>query len=196
MTRELAQKAVVLYEKQDRREKRRLLDVVCSNSQWRDGRLLPTYRKPFDLLASTNMTYTKTEAASPMESGFCPIGSLNPLKDRTFRIAFRLTDGEAAYRKKTKPSRRYRNPIILAQEWQKVSEMGDCRSLADLARKLGVSRARVTQVLRLLRLTPEVLQKIVALGDPLPSPVVTERVLRSIVNLPREQQTQWSQKYL
>src|SRR5262249_49379732 len=32
---ELAQKAVMLYEKQDMREKRRLLDFVCSNSQWR-----------------------------------------------------------------------------------------------------------------------------------------------------------------
>ena len=70
---ELAQKAVVLYEKQDMREKRRLLDFVCSNSQWRDGRLIPTYRKPFDLLASTNMAYTKTKAASPRENGFCPV---------------------------------------------------------------------------------------------------------------------------
>ena len=32
---ELAQKAVVLYEKQDMQEKRRLLDFVCSNSQWK-----------------------------------------------------------------------------------------------------------------------------------------------------------------
>src|SRR5215831_13230162 len=70
---ELAQKAVVLYEKQDMREKRRLLNFVCSNSQWRDGILIPTYRKPFDLLAATKMAYTKTKAASPVENGFCPI---------------------------------------------------------------------------------------------------------------------------
>jgi site-specific DNA recombinase len=69
---ELAQKAVVLSEKQDMREKRRLLDFVCSNAQWRDGRLIPTYRKPFDLLASTNLAYTKTRAASPVENGSCP----------------------------------------------------------------------------------------------------------------------------
>jgi site-specific DNA recombinase len=50
-----------------------LLDFVCSNSQWRDGKLIPTYRKPFDLLASTNLAYTKTKAASPVENGFCPI---------------------------------------------------------------------------------------------------------------------------
>jgi site-specific DNA recombinase len=70
---ELAQKAVVLYEKQEMREKQRLLNFVCSNSQWRDGKLTPTYRRPFDLLASTNMAHTKTEAASSVENGFCPI---------------------------------------------------------------------------------------------------------------------------
>lgn len=51
-----------------------------------------------------------------------------------------------------------------------------------------MSRARVTQVLRVLRLTPEVLQELAALGDPLPSSVVTERKLRPIVNLPAEEQ--------
>lgn len=44
---------------------------------------------------------------------------------------------------------------------------GECASRADLARKLGVSRARVTQVLGLLELKPEVVE---ALGDPLSTP--------------------------
>jgi hypothetical protein len=43
-------------------------------------------------------------------------------------------------------------------------------------------------VLRLLRLAPEVLKAIAALGDPLPSPIVTERRLRPLVNLPQEEQ--------
>ena len=43
---------------------------------------------------------------------------------------------------------------------------GECASRADLARKLGVSRARVTQVLKLLGLAPEVLGTIAARGDP------------------------------
>ena len=84
----------------------------------------------------------------------------------------------------------YRNPIYLAREWQKALEDGDCPSKAALARELGVSRARVTQVLRLLRLDPEVLDAISALGDPLPSPIVTERRLRPIVDLPPEEQRQ------
>ena len=70
---ELAQKAVVLYEKREMQEKQRLRDFVCSNSQRRDGRLIPTYRKPFDLLASINMAHTKTKATSRAESSLCPI---------------------------------------------------------------------------------------------------------------------------
>jgi site-specific DNA recombinase len=70
---ELAQKAVVLYEKQDMQEKRRLLDFVCSKSQWRDRKLILTYHKPFDLPASTKIAYTKTKAASPVENGFCTV---------------------------------------------------------------------------------------------------------------------------
>ena len=65
---------------------------------------------------------------------------------------------------------------------------GGCASRADLARKLGVSRARVTQVLGLLDLTPEVLDTIVALGDPLPNPIVTERGLRSILKRSAKEQ--------
>ena len=125
------------------------------------------------------------------KAAFVRYGSLNTLKDRTFRIAFRLTDGEAAYRKKTKPSRRYRNPLILAHEWQKALEDGDYASPAALARKLGFSRARVTQVLHLLSLTPEVQQQLMALGDPLSSPLITERKLRPVVYLSPEEQQYW-----
>jgi len=84
----------------------------------------------------------------------------------------------------------YRNPIVLAREWQEALKNGDCASKAVLARKLGVSRARVTQVLRLLSLDPEVLATIARLGDPLPSRIVTERRLRPIVGLPPKEQRQ------
>jgi len=89
---------------------------------------------------------------------------------------------------KPKPSRLYRNPIAFAQEWERALGNGDCSSPAELARKLGVSRARVTQVLRVLKLAPEVLEALAALGDPLASPIVTERSLRPIVNLPAGEQ--------
>ena len=87
-------------------------------------------------------------------------------------------------------SRLYRNPIALAYEWHGVLATGQHTSRADFARKLGVSRARVTQVLGLLALAPALVQALVALGDPLPKPVVTERSLRSILKLPINEQKQ------
>jgi len=59
---------------------------------------------------------------------------------------------------------------------------------ANLARRLGISRARISQVLRLLDLTPEAVETIAALGDPLPMPIVTERSLRVLIGLPIDDQ--------
>ncbi len=87
-----------------------------------------------------------------------------------------------------KPIRTYRNPIFLAREWKKALETRKYPSQAALARELGVSRVRVIQVLRLLRLAPEILEKVADLGDPLTSPIVTERKLRPIVNLSEQAQ--------
>ncbi len=75
-------------------------------------------------------------------------------------------------------------------------ENGLPSSQADLARKLGISRARVTQVLRLLRLNPDLLQTVASLGDPLRLPIVTERRLRPIVNLPPREQMEKVQAVL
>jgi hypothetical protein len=51
-----------------------------------------------------------------------------------------------------------------------------------------MTRARVTQVLGLLELTPEIVDALAALGDPLPKPIVTERGLRSLLNQPATEQ--------
>ena len=43
-----------LFEKQQAAEKRRLLDFVVSNSVWREGRIVPVWRQPFDMIAVAN----------------------------------------------------------------------------------------------------------------------------------------------
>ena len=55
----------------------------------------------------------------------------------------------------------YRNPILLTRDWQGALENGGCFSASALARRVGLSRARVSQVLKLLTLAPEA-QKILA----------------------------------
>ena len=56
-------------------------------------------------------------------------------------------------------------------------EMEDL-SRAELARRLGLSRARVTQMLNLLMLPPELIQEIEEMGDYWSKQLVTERQLR------------------
>lgn len=64
-----------------------------------------------------------------------------------------------------------------------MEERGESR--ADLARRLGVSRARVTQVLSVLDLAPEALE----LLERSPGPaLVSERGLRRLRALPSESQ--------
>ena len=62
---ELAQRAVMLYERQKAQEKRRIINFVCSNSVWNDGRLHPNYRQPFDMLTETNLAYQKNKVVFP-----------------------------------------------------------------------------------------------------------------------------------
>ena len=66
---ELAQRAVVLYEKQTELEKRRIINFVCSNSIWKDGRLHANYRQPFDILVENNLAHKKEMASFPKKKG-------------------------------------------------------------------------------------------------------------------------------
>jgi len=81
-----------------------------------------------------------------------------------------------------------RNPIALAQAWQCLLASRECPSQADRARTLGVSRARVTQILGLLELAPGVVTTLTELGAPLPGPLISERRLRPLLKLPVEEQ--------
>ena len=51
----------------------RLLEFVFSNSTWKNGCLTPNYRKPFDMLAVTNVAYKKEKAASPSKDDLLAI---------------------------------------------------------------------------------------------------------------------------
>jgi hypothetical protein len=91
-------------------------------------------------------------------------------------------------RKIVKSQQTYRNPINLAKEYKEVIKSGQARNEADLARNIGVPRVTVNQFISLLKLTPEVIQAIENIGDPMPKRYITKRRLRSIVKLPREKQ--------
>ena len=67
-------------------------------------------------------------------------------------------------------------------------DSGEARNQAELARIKDISKARVTQILRLLKLDSLSIQELEKLGDPLKSKIITERILRPYVNKsPQEQ---------
>lgn len=63
---ELAQNAKRLFENQDPREKRRLLNFLVSNCSWRDGELTVKLRQPFDLIVETTTIEAKRRAAGDL----------------------------------------------------------------------------------------------------------------------------------
>ena len=94
--------------------------------------------------------------------------------------------------KSSPPSRR--NPIALAHEWHDLLTNDELCSQAALARKMGVSRSYVTQVLRLLRLDPKISHEILTLGDPIQRRDLGIRSLGRLTHLPAEQQVVWIPK--
>ena len=88
-----------------------------------------------------------------------------------------------------------RNPVALALEWGQLLESGEIASRAELARKLGVTRAHVTQVLSLNHLAPEAREAVLSLEDPVTKRKLGIRTLRSISSLPKEEQLVWIQAY-
>ena len=80
---------------------------------------------------------------------------------------------------KHKPKKTFRNPIILAREMLIMMEIEEL-SRAELARKLGLSRARVTQMLNLLKLPKRLISEIEEMGDHWKRQMITERHLRRL----------------
>ena len=61
---ELARNAQRLFERQEPRQKRHLLNFVLSNCMWVNGEVVPTFRQPFDLLAETAAIAVSKAASS------------------------------------------------------------------------------------------------------------------------------------
>ena len=71
VTLELAQRADSLWDSLSAPRKRRLLQILLSNSSLRGGRVEATYRQPFDLLAELAAARAKKEPGSDLsEPGF------------------------------------------------------------------------------------------------------------------------------
>jgi hypothetical protein len=84
--------------------------------------------------------------------------------------------------KPPKVLRKYRVVELLrkAIEWQRQLNAGEVRSQADIADREGVTRAKVTQIMGMLRLAPLIQEKIFTSPGTLHSRPVTEQMLRPV----------------
>ena len=82
-----------------------------------------------------------------------------------------------------KPKTPIRSAIDLALEFQRLLDERLVNNRAAIAERYGISRARVTQVLNLLRLPREILNLLAGPGDA----KLSERKLRTIVALPSQE---------
>jgi len=98
---------------------------------------------------------------------------------RTFTYKFYF---QTTVKKSLTPKKIYRNPIYLAREYKEIIDSGKVKNQAELARLKDISRARVTQILRLLKLDSLILQELEKFGDLLKAKIITERMLRPYVN--------------
>ena len=61
-------------------------------------------------------------------------------------------------------------------------DSGEVKNQADLAKKLSISKVRVCRVLSLLKLNANLVDAIEKIGDPMPTQIVTERMLRNCLD--------------
>ncbi|MBI5545847.1 MAG: hypothetical protein HY901_18310 [Deltaproteobacteria bacterium] len=84
--------------------------------------------------------------------------------------------------------------LVQAHYFQRLLDRGEAKDLADLARRYGVSRARVTQIMDLLLLAPDIQEALLLLPTTAKGPdPVTALDLRRVGRSAKwtEQRTEW-----
>lgn len=114
--------------------------------------------------------------------------------------ADRIVSALSVPRGRPKPPKEPETPRVLellrrAKEWQTLLESGQVRSQAEIARREGITRARVTQVMGMLRLAPEIQEHVLSLPRTVRRPAISERTLRPIAQLddPADQKARFAQ---
>ena len=115
----------------------------------------------------------------------------------TYTVSFGQTAQRRATQADTGRVPRVARTLALAHHIDRMIRAGELRDLADAARAIGVTRARMTQIANLSLLAPEIQEAIFGLPpvtnvrDP-----VSERALRRIVAEPdwKRQKRLWSAK--
>ena len=94
--------------------------------------------------------------------------------------AERLVSALPARRTRSRPVQPPARALQTAREWQALLESGEAKTRAEIARRESVTRARVTQVMGLLRLAPSIQKHVLAMPATTGLPEVSVRALRAM----------------
>ena len=113
-------------------------------------------------------------------------GRVGILKRRV--TADRVVHVAAKARRPAKPAKQPQTPRVvellrMAQEWRRQLDAGAVRTQAEIARREGITRARVTQIMALIRLAPEIQDHVLSLPVMVHRSAITEKALRPIALL-------------
>lgn len=121
----------------------------------------------------------KTSSPDPHEDGSVQVEVTLPVSQR--RCEIRGHSGSASNTETGPRIPRITRLMALAIKFQGMVDCGEVRDYADLARLGYVTRARVTQIMNLLLLAPDIQEEIVGLGGAAKETIPTERHVRSVV---------------
>lgn len=211
---DLVQKVGKPYLEQSPSERRRLASMVFSNCVWGQGKLIPNHRKPFDLLVVAKEKTAALATVKEPERALCPVWL--PVKDGE-RAVYPVRPGRLHvagrawmhYRDRQPvlstsapdgpvPRATYlrrgwiKNPILVAMEMKAALDALDVPNHGIVAEQYGVTRARVTQYLALLRLPMRIVEFLADPTNAAEARRATEGNLRKIVLL-RDPARQWTE---
>lgn len=165
----------------------------CNSFRSRPGRAEPEvwFRIVHVTLDGSNGTPVATYREQTVEIALGPKGAFEygNIGTLTRHVAAERIVSAATHRRgRPRPPKKPRTPRVVellqkALEWQGLLKSGEAANRAEIARGEGLSRARVTQVMSLLRLAPEIREYILSMTESVGRPTVTERALRPISRL-------------
>ena len=118
-------------------------------------------------------------------------GSIGRLKRRV--PVGRVVNAVPPRKDRPKAPKKPRTPHVVrllrkATEWRRLLASGGASTQAEIARREGLTRARVTQVLGLLKLTPEIRKHVLSMPSTNGHCPLSERSLRPLVGQPPSRQ--------
>lgn len=151
---EVANKAAEMYPGRTPERKRRRLNFIRLNSTWRGGSPEVERREPINLVAESIAECRANDAASAVTGGarprWLPEADLVRTADSRLTMIFRRPRSLHSSSSKVEKKKEKVVRETVEERAERYLAMIDgevIRTRADLARHLGVSRARVTQVL-------------------------------------------------